>query len=410
MGFYTVDPEDAVLGCVLLDNSVIDKLTITAEDFHSNKHRTLFQTMIDMRSEGTPIDILTLSKKMPNSTKEIADLMSAVPTASAVDFYADQLMEDATKRRVIELAKRLLNEANDTEPDQLVSIIKKSVETLQVGSGEITSLSSIFDEVLDELAAPSQMLKTPYKRLNTIIGGYRSGAVYIVAARPGVGKTMFALQNAYDLSEQGSVMFFSMEMGKNELVKRLISAEARVFADKISRGELDEYEWKQIAKNRGKFQRDLIIEDRPGISVNKLRSAYRKAAKDRQINAIVVDYLGLMHDSRGGRSRYEKVTNISNDLKQLARELNIPIIALHQLNREVESRTDPRPNLSDLRDSGAIEQDADVVMLLHRPTNSEGQFTNEMLMYIAKNRHGRQGGLKFTVDQQFVKVVEQENY
>ena len=409
MGLNTVEPEDAVLGCVLLDNSVIDKLTLTAEDFYSNKNRELFQTMQDMRSQGTPIDVITLSKKFPNRVKEITDYMSSVPTASAVDFYADQLMEDATKRRVIELAKRLLNEANETEPDQLVALIKKTVDTMQVGSGEIATLSDIFDEVLEELSAPSKMTKTPYKRLNNIIGGYRAGAVYIVAARPGVGKTMFALQNAYDLASQGGVMFFSMEMGKNELVKRLISAEARVFADKVSRGELDEYEWKQIAKNRNKFQRDLIIEDRPGISVNKLRSAYRKAAKDRTINAIVVDYLGLMHDSRGGRSRYEKVTNISNDLKQLARELNIPIIALHQLNREVESRTDPRPNLSDLRDSGAIEQDADVVMLLHRPTNSEGQFTNEMLMYIAKNRHGRQGGLKFTVDEQFVKVVEQDS-
>ena len=409
MGLNTVEPEDAVLGCVLLDNSVIDKLTLTAEDFYSNKNRELFQAMQDMRSQGTPIDVITLSKKFPNRVKEITDYMSSVPTASAVDFYADQLMEDATKRRVIELAKRLLNEANETEPDQLVALIKKTVDTMQVGSGEIATLSDIFDEVLEELSAPSKMTKTPYKRLNNIIGGYRAGAVYIVAARPGVGKTMFALQNAYDLASQGGVMFFSMEMGKNELVKRLISAEARVFADKVSRGELDEYEWKQIAKNRNKFQRDLIIEDRPGISVNKLRSAYRKAAKDRTINAIVVDYLGLMHDSRGGRSRYEKVTNISNDLKQLARELNIPIIALHQLNREVESRTDPRPNLSDLRDSGAIEQDADVVMLLHRPTNSEGQFTNEMLMYIAKNRHGRQGGLKFTVDEQFVKVVEQDS-
>lgn len=409
MGFHTVEPEDAVLGCVLLDNSVLDKLTISAEDFHSNRTRSIFQAMMDMRSQGTPIDIITLAKKFPGTEQQISELMSSVPTASAVDFYADQVVEDATKRRIVELAQRLLTEAHETEPDQLVSIIKKAGETLTLGSGEITSLSAIFDEVLEELSQPSKMVKTPYKRLNDLIGGYRAGAVYIVAARPGVGKTMFALQNAYDLSSQGGVMFFSMEMGKGELVKRLISAEARVLADKISRGELDEYEWKQIAKARSKFQRELIIEDRPGISVNKLRSAYRKASKDKKINAIVVDYLGLMHDSRGGRSRYEKVTNISNDLKQLARELNIPIIALHQLNREVESRTDPRPNLSDLRDSGAIEQDADVVMLLHRPTNSDGQFTNEMLMWIAKNRHGRQGGLKFTVDQQFVKVIEQEN-
>jgi len=409
LGHYRVEPEEAVLGCVLLDNSVIDKLTISADDFHSNKTRSIFQAMTDMRSEGTPIDIITLAKKFPGKESEIASLTAAVPTSSAADFYADQVLEDATKRRIVELAQRLLTEANDTEPDQLVSIIKKAGETLTVGSGEVTSLSAIFDEVLEELSQPSKMTKTPYKRLNNIIGGYRAGAVYIVAARPGVGKTMFALQNAYDLASQGGVMFFSMEMGRGELVKRLISAEARVFADKISRGELDEYEWKQIAKARGKFQRDLIIEDRPGISVNKLRSAYRKASKDKKINAIVVDYLGLMHDSRGGRSRYEKVTNISNDLKQLARELNIPIIALHQLNREVENRSDPRPTLSDLRDSGAIEQDADVVMLLHRPTDNTGKFTNEMMMFVAKNRHGAQGGLRFTVDQQFVKVIEQEN-
>jgi len=365
--------------------------------------------MQEMRSKGTPIDIITLAKKFPGREQDITELMSAVPTSAAVDFYADQVAEDATKRRIIQLAQKLLNEANDSDPDQLVSIIKKASESLHVGSGEIVSLSTAFDEVLEELSQPSQMTKTPYGKLNNIIGGYRAGDVYIIAARPGVGKTMFALQNAYDLAKQGGVMFFSMEMGRNELVKRLISAEAKVFASKISVGEIDEYEWKQIAKVRGQFQRDLIIEDRPGASVNKLRSAYRKASKDKQINAIVVDYLGLMHDSRGGRSRYEKVTNISNDLKQLARELNIPIIALHQLNREVESRSDPRPTLSDLRDSGAIEQDADVVMLLHRPLGSDGTFTNEMLMFVAKNRHGKQGGVRFEVDTQFVKVIESDN-
>ena len=409
MGLNRVEPEQAVLGCVLLDNAVIDNLTLTPNDFGNNKTRSLFQVMQEMRSAGTPIDIITLSKKFPGSEKDITDLMSAVPTSAAVDFYADQVAEDAIKRRVIELAQKLLHDANDSEPDELVSLIKKAGESMTIGSGEIVDLSTAFDEVLEELAAPSKMTKTPYRKLNNIIGGYRAGAVYIIAARPGVGKTMFALQNAYDLAKQGGVMFFSMEMGRNELVKRLISAEAKVFASKISVGEIDEYEWKQIAKVRGQFQRDLIIEDRPGASVNKLRSAYRKASKDKQINAIVVDYLGLMHDSKGGRSRYEKVTNISNDLKQLARELNIPIIALHQLNREVESRQDPRPTLSDLRDSGAIEQDADVVMLLHRPTGNDGTFTNEMLMFVAKNRHGKQGGVRFEVDEQFVKVIESDN-
>jgi len=260
--------------------------------------------------------------------------------------------------------------------------------------------------VLDELSKPSKVLKSPYKKLNQVISGYRAGGMYVIAARPGVGKTMFALQNAFDLAENGGVMFFSLEMGRNELVKRLMASEASVFAESIAGGQLGERDFKAIATKRNSFQRKLLIEDKPGLNVNKIRAAYRKANRDTQINAIVIDYLGLMSDIKRSGSRYEKVTNISNDLKQLARELEVPIIALHQLNREVESRTDPRPNLSDLRDSGAIEQDADVVMLMHREHDTMGAMKNELFMYVAKNRHGKQGLLKFNVEDKFVRVTE----
>ena len=408
MGHYRVDSEDAVLGSILLDNSVLDNLTLTVEDFSKNSSRQMFQAMQEMRQQETPIDVLTLSRKFPGREGEITSLMSAVPTSAAVDFYADQVTEDSTKRKIMELAQELLTSASSSEPDELISVIKKAADNLTVGSGEIVELTSIFDSVLDELASPSKMLKTPYRKLNNLIGGYRAGAVYIVAARPGVGKTMFALQNAFDLAENGGVMFFSMEMGTSELVKRLISSESSVLADKVSVGNLNAKEWEMIAKKRSRFNRDLILDDRPATSINRVRSAYRKASRTKKINAIVIDYLGLMHDSKGGKSRYEKVTNISNDLKQLARELNIPIIALHQLNREVESRSDPRPTLADLRDSGAIEQDADVAMLLHRNTGTDGKFGNELMLFVAKNRHGKQGGVRFYVDDEFVRVTEAE--
>lgn len=408
MGYNPVEPEDAVIGSILLDNSVLDHLTLTVEDFHKTTSRQYFQTMQEMRQQGTPIDSLTLSRKFPGKESEIFNLTSAVPTSAAVDFYADQVTEDSTKRKIVELAQELLQQAGSSEPDALIGTIKKAVENLTVGSGDVVELTSIFDEVLEELAAPSKMIKTPYDKLNNLVGGYRSGAVYIVAARPGVGKTMFALQNAFDLAKQGGVMFFSMEMSKGELVKRLISAEAKVLAETISHGELNNKEWESVAKSRSSFNRDLIIDDRPNASINRVRSAYRKASRSKQINAIVIDYLGLMQDTKGGRNRYEKVTNISNDLKQLARELNIPIIALHQLNREVESRTDPRPTLADLRDSGAIEQDADVVMLLHRPTVADGKMGNELMLWVAKNRHGKQGGVKFFVNDRYVRISEQE--
>jgi len=260
--------------------------------------------------------------------------------------------------------------------------------------------------VLEELSKPSKVLQSPYKKLNQVIGGYRSGGMYVIAARPGVGKTMFALQNAFDLAENGGVMFFSLEMGRGELVKRLMASQASVFAESIAGANLGERDFKAIASKRTNFQRKLVIEDKPGLNVNKIRAAYRRANRETQINAIVIDYLGLMSDIKRSSSRYEKVTNISNDLKQLPRELEVPIIALHQLNREVESRSDPRPNLSDLRDSGAIEQDADVVMLMHREHDIQGKMKNELFMYVAKNRHGKQGLLKFRVEDEFVRVTE----
>ncbi len=401
-----IDAEKAVIGSVLLSSDIFDEISLEPEDFSEPTNARIWQAMSEMRKNSEPIDLITISSKFPERTHELSQLTSYVPTAEAAPFYAEQVSENATKRRIIELAQKLIQDAPTEDSEQLLSTIKTASDSFTKSGGSLGWISSIYDEVLDELSKPSKVLKSPYKKLNQVISGYRAGGMYVIAARPGVGKTMFALQNAFDLAENGGVMFFSLEMGKNELVKRLMASEASVFAEHIAGGQLGERDFKAIATKRNSFQRKLLIEDKPGLNVNKIRAAYRRANRETQINAIVIDYLGLMSDIKRSGSRYEKVTNISNDLKQLARELEVPIIALHQLNREVESRTDPRPNLSDLRDSGAIEQDADVVMLMHREHGTDGSMKNELFMYVAKNRHGKQGLLKFRVEDQFVRVTE----
>jgi len=401
-----IDAEKAVIGSVLISSDIFDEISLEPEAFSEPANSRLWQTMMEMRKNSEPIDLITLSSKFPDRAVELSELTSYVPTAEAAPYYAEQVSENATKREIVQLAQRLLQEAPTEDSEQLLATIKTTSDNLTKSGGSLGWISSIYDQVLDELSKPSKVLQSPYKKLNQVIGGYRSGGMYVIAARPGVGKTMFALQNAFDLAENGGVMFFSLEMGRGELVKRLMASQASVFAESIAGANLGERDFKAIASKRTNFQRKLVIEDKPGLNVNKIRAAYRRANRETQINAIVIDYLGLMSDIKRSSSRYEKVTNISNDLKQLARELEVPIIALHQLNREVESRSDPRPNLSDLRDSGAIEQDADVVMLMHREHDIQGKMKNELFMYVAKNRHGKQGLLKFRVEDEFVRVTE----
>jgi replicative DNA helicase len=406
-----LDSEKAVIGAVLLSSDIFDEISLDAEDFAEPKNSRLWQTMAEMRKNSEPIDLITLSSKYPERAVEFSELLSYVPTAEAAPYYAAQVSENATKRRILAMAQKLIQDSATEDSEQLLSTIKTASDSLTKSGGSIGWISSIYDDVMDELSKPSKVLKSPYKKLNQVIGGYRSGGMYVIAARPGVGKTMFALQNAFDLAEGGGVMFFSLEMSRGELVKRLMASQASVFAENIAGAALGERDFQAIAAKRPEFQRKLVIEDQAGLNVNKIRAAYRRANRETPINALVIDYLGLMSDVKKSGSRYEKVTNISNDLKQLARELEIPIIALHQLNREVESRQDPRPGLADLRDSGAIEQDADVVMLMHREHDLNGAMKDILFMYVAKNRHGKQGLLRFKVEDEFVRVTELlENY
>ena len=400
-----MNTEQAVIASVIIDSSLMDEIELRPDDFNEPFFANVWRQMLQMRDDRQPIDLITVADAFPTRRNDVFRITEGTLTGAAATFYARQVSEAATLRRILILAQTLVSDASSKSSDELLDFAKNSIDRLSLGGAEIQTLSSLFGQVIEEVQNPAPMIPSAFKGLNKLIGGYRNGAMYVVAARPGVGKTIFALQTAFDLAEKGGVLFFSMEMGAAELMKRLMSSVSSVEAEKIMAGSLPQAELNRIDSNRGKFERNLFIQDRSAISATIIRSTFRKLNRVNPIRAIVIDYLGLMSDTKGGKGRYEKVTNISNDLKQLARELNVPVIALHQLNREIESRADPKPTLSDLRDSGAIEQDADVVMLLHRESEM-GRYTNLMKVFVSKNRHGSQGLCELTIHPDYVRVVE----
>jgi replicative DNA helicase len=243
---------------------------------------------------------------------------------------------------------------------------------------------------LDEIDKPRNYPLTPWPQLNKVIGGLRPGALYIVGARPGVGKTIVGLQLAWHLSKSGPVSFHSLEMGKTELYNRIIAQECEVYLGNLEKGVPRDHEWEKIVRTIRRTKHELAIHDKSGQTIQQIRALSNSVKNDGNLTAIVVDYLGLIQDTERGRKRYEMITDISIGLKNLARDLEVPVIALAQLNRGPEQRKNSEPDMADLRDSGGIEQDADVVILLHREQieGDEDWEKSQMIMNIAKNRHG----------------------
>jgi len=263
---------------------------------------------------------------------------------------------------------------------------------------------------MDELDKPKEYAKSPWPSLNELIVGFKPGALYIIGARPGIGKTVVGLQIAWELSKTGAVSFHSLEMSKAELFNRIISMEAEVFIGNINKGGLKDHDWDKIAKMKQRSANHrLAIHDKSGQTLHQIRAMATSVKNQGQLQAVVVDYLGLIQDTMQGRKRYEMITDISIGLKNLARDLNVPVIALAQLNRGPEQRKDAEPDLADLRDSGGIEQDADVVILLHRRMREQDKYEwqkSGMIMKVAKNRHGATGEAGLIFEGHLSRVVE----
>jgi len=404
--------EQSVIGSILLTNGkALEELTLSPADFDDLQNERIYKTLLEMKAGRQPIDVMTVGAALPKLASYLHDIVTATPTAASVKFYASKVIEEVTRRRLAIAGTMIHSKAQHEDLATVFDTAKKEIDDL-IDRNSAIRPSYVADELLpymDEIDKPKHYPESPWELLNDIITGFRPGALYIIGARPGVGKTIIGLQIAWELSRQGPVSFHSLEMGKTELYNRIISSQAEVPLSAIEKGNLQEWMWERILKVRTQIQEHrLAIHDKSGQNLLQIRASANSVKGNGQLEAIVVDYLGLIQDTEKGRKRYEMITDISIGLKNLARDLNVPVIALAQLNRGPEQRKDSEPDMADLRDSGGIEQDADVVILLHRKSVDEDQFEwqkSQMIIKVAKNRHGGLGEVALRFEGHLSRVI-----
>lgn len=407
-----MNPETAIIGSILLSQGkAIDDLNLTPDEFNDPKLGSVYSTLRAMRENHEPIDPITVSARLPEHAMSVWSWQSETPTAENVGYYA-RLVRDNHLRRSAKVTGQILTQVSDTDDlDSVIDSARRDLGKLaeRRTEGRIEYLSHLALSHLDTLTQPRHYLPGPWKSLNNAIQGFRPGALYVIGARPGVGKTVVGLQVAYELSKSGPVSFHSLEMSKNELLNRIYAMTASVYLGNIEKGKLTDHDWQKLADAKNELsESNLVIIDKSGQTVNDIRAHARTLQQNGGLKAVVVDYLGLIRDTIPNRKRYEAVSEFSVALKNIARDFEVPVIALAQLNRQSEGRLDKMPQLSDLRDSGAIEQDADVVMLLSRfkrETDREWERSG-FIMDVAKNRHGITGELDLVFNGGCARVEE----
>jgi len=395
-----MNPEIAIIGSILLSKGqALDELNLIPDDFNDLKLGRVYQELCDMRNKHQAIDALTVSAKLPNHSQDVHTWQHESITAENVSFYAQIVRDESIRRDLRNTGYNIVARSPAEDLDAVIDEARRNLGKLAESrtTGKIEYVSHLALAHLDVLATPRTYLKSPWDALNTAIGGFRPGAMYVIGARPGVGKTVVGLQAAYHLSKEGPVSFHSLEMSKTELLTRMYSMTSSVYLGNLEKGNLSDYDWKALNKAKDELsESNLAIVDKGTQTINDIRAHARTLQQNGGLRAIVIDYLGLIHDTIPGRKRYESISDFSMSLKALARDFEVPVIALAQLNRQSESRQDKAPALSDLRDSGAIEQDADVVILLRRErSDSDADFEQtRMIMDVAKNRHGITGEME----------------
>lgn len=423
-----IDAEKSVLGSILMDKNCIINIVdfLRADHFYKTSHQHIFSAILSLYERRDPIDIISLQNELnkANRLEEIggvsylSELVYFVPTSSNSEFHARLIQEASIRRNLISSASKIVELAY--EEDSVNSIIDKAEQNLfsiykDTVKSDFVPISKTLEtsfEKLDELQRNQGLLRgvpTGLKTLDRMLSGFHKEALIILAARPSVGKTSLAINMAQyaAINHAKSVAFFSLEMGQEEIIQRMISAQANLENWKIRHGQLNDDEMERYSIAMGELSDlNFFIDDTPGISVLEMRTKLRRLTMKHPIDLVMVDYLQLCK-SFVTESRVQQVSDISQGLKNLAREMKVPVVALSQLSRAVETREDSRPQLSDLRDSGSIEQDADVVMFLSRPDRDNRE---DYFLSIAKHRAGSTGDipLKFKGDRtRFYEVTNQ---
>ncbi|WP_297134210.1 replicative DNA helicase [Terrisporobacter sp.] len=413
---HSVESEQSILGSIILDKDAMITVseTINSGDFYKEAHKIIYESMLRLNSNNEPIDLITLIEELRKEghldnvggISYLTSLSTIVPTTSNVKYYANIVKEKSVMRQLIKASNEIINLGYDGSSDvqEILDKAEKSIfDISQEKSGdEIKPINLVLQDAYDMIESlytnKSEVtgITTGFADLNKKINGLQRTDLILVAARPAMGKTAFSLnlvQNAA-LKGDASVAVFSLEMSKEQLVQRMLSAQSNVELSKIKTGTLGESDWPRIIDAMAVLsEANIFIDDTPGIKISEIRSKCRRLKIEKGLDLILIDYLQLMEGEGKNENRQQEIAKISRALKILAKELNCPVVALSQLSRSPELRKDHRPILSDLRESGSIEQDADIVMFLYRDEyyhdDSEKKNIGEVI--VAKNRHGETG-------------------
>ncbi len=430
---HSLEAEQSVIGAMIMDREaiVVASESVTKEDFYQQSYGVLFESMVELYNEGKPVDVVTLQdrlreKDVPpevSSMEFVSGLLMAVPASANVKYYANIVAEKAVLRRLIKVNEEIANQCylgKENTETILADTEKQIFGLLQSrGGGDYVPIKQVVINTLEkiELAAKTQGnvtgIATGFLDLDYKTAGLQPSDLILIGARPAMGKSAFALNIAYQAAivNHQCTAFFALEMSKEQLVNRLLAMESRVDAQLLRSGNLADSDWEKLIEAAGTIGRSkLIIDDTPGITIAELRSKCRKFKLEHDLKLIIIDYLQLMSANGRVESRQQEVSEISRSLKGLARELNVPVVALSQLSRQLEARPDKRPMMSDLRESGAIEQDADVVMFLYRDDyyNKDSPDKGISEVIIGKQRGGSTGTVNLVWLPQYQRFANME--
>ncbi|WP_419882568.1 replicative DNA helicase [Peribacillus sp. B-H-3] len=429
-----VEAEQAVLGAIFLEPS---SLTVTSEmlipeDFYRSSHQKIFNVMLNLNDEGKAVDLITVTEELAaaknleevGGVSYLSELAASVPTAANIEYYARIVEEKSLLRRLIRTATNIAQEgySREDEVENLLGEAEKNIMEVaqRKNSGAFQNIKDVLVRTYDNIEVLTNRkgdvtgIPTGFAELDRMTAGFQRNDLIIVAARPSVGKTAFALNIAQNVATktEENVAIFSLEMGAEQLVMRMLCAEGNINAQNLRTGSLTDEDWRKLTMAMGSLSNaGIYIDDTPGVRIGDIRSKCRRLKQEHGLGMILIDYLQLIQgNGRSGENRQQEVSEISRSLKALARELQVPVIALSQLSRGVEQRQDKRPMMSDIRESGSIEQDADIVAFLYRDDyyDKESENKNIIEIIIAKQRNGPVGTVSLAFVKEYNKFVNLE--